>query len=643
MNFDRNGVLVTTSRPKPVLRKAYRTITVDSRDRDPTKYVKVNGGALSSDPGDYVVYFPRPFQKVTRIRLMNAAMLGVTPSDTYIMMQLEGLNRMDETASGADRSGYVDSTFAKILNDRPVVATGAAYTYSTITGITNRTFTTPTLSIGSASAATVTAVAGTSVTYGGFTLPTNLGFTDSLKGSFITLTGFANAFNNGTFQVTGNTTTTVTVTGNAGATTVGASGTITTAATFNLGLTVTSVSSTIVTFTSTQTILGGTVVTIYGFTGAAAAYNGTWAITNPTPSLTFTIPTPAGVVSGASAPTVNSTGFVANVGGNASITAATANSALTNITFTASNTYSVGQNVNVSGYTGLFAPLNGNYVVLSASSAAFTVASTAPIPGGTFQTTGTTQPTCLISASGNGSALTYTFNGAHNINIGQTITVSLPNQSGGIFMTGVVTSVPSSSTLTMASTYNATAFVPPAILVTVNNLQYSYVTTITTSFVTGQYLVISGFTDTPGGVQLAKANTAAQILQSSLSTGTSGTFETTNIIYSTAGLPSTLTAAGTSGTAIISQAIYYNDMSYAPNITYYNPPIGTLDRLHITLRRHLPLSSVTTTNPVNAPITFGPAENTFTFEIEYIDNVFEDVSSFETRLDNADYTPKFQV
>jgi len=190
----------------------------------------------------------------------------------------------------------------------------------------------------------------------------------------------------------------------------------------------------------------------------------------------------------------------------------------------------------------------------------------------------------------------------------------------------------------MASTYNATAFVPPAILVTVNNLQYSYVTTITTSFVTGQYLVISGFTS-PN----TAANAAAQILQSSLSTGTSGTFETTNIVYNTAGLPSTLTAAGTAGTAIISQAIYYNDMSYAPNITYYNPPIGTLDRLHITLRRHLPLSSVTSTNPVNAPITFGPAENTFTFEIEYIDNVFEDVSTFETRLDNADYTPKFQV
>jgi hypothetical protein len=65
--------------------------------------------------------------------------------------------------------------------------------------------------------------------------------------------------------------------------------------------------------------------------------------------------------------------------------------------------------------------------------------------------------------------------------------------------------------------------------------------------------------------------------------------------------------------------------------------------MHITLRRHLPLGSINIMMPANQPITFGPAENSFTFEIEYIDNVFEDVSSFETRLDNADYNPKFQV
>ena len=469
MNYDRNGVLATTSRPKPVLRKCYRVVTVDSRDRDPTKFVKVNGGATVSDPGDYVVYLPRPFQKVTRIRLMNAALLGVQPSDTYIMMQLEGLNRMDECASGADRSGYVDSAFAKILNDRPVVATGAAYTYSTITGITNRTFS------GAASTATIT---------------------------------------------TGNT------------------------------------------------------------------------------------------------------------------TSAVANTLGTVITFTAStNTFVAGQTVTITGYSGAYTVLNGSYVVLSATGTVFVVSSTTPIPAGntTTATTVTVSTSYLSAASGDGTRMLYTFSGGpHNIAVGQTITIAGTTGLTGANMTGIVTSVPSLSTFTMASTANGTATVPSGASVTVNNLQYSYVTTITTSFVTGQYLVISGFTS-PN----AAANAAAQILQSSLSTGTSGTFETTNV--------ATLTAAQTAGTAIISQAIYYNDMSYAPNITYYNPPIGTLDRLHITLRRHLPLSSVTATNPTNAPITFGPAENTFAFEIEYIDNVFEDVSAFETRLDNADYTPKFQV
>ena len=469
MNYDRNGVLATQSRPKPVLRKCYRTVTVDSRDRDPAKYVRVNGGATASDPGDYVVYLPRPFQKVTRIRLMNAAMLGVQPSDTYIMMQLEGLNRMDECASGADRSGYVDSTFAKILNDRPVVATGAAYTYSTITGITNRTFS------GAASTATISV-------------------------------------------------------------------------------------------------------------------------------------------------------------GN--ITSAVANTLGTVITFTASaNTFVAGQTVTITGYSGAYAVLNGSYVVLSGTTTVFVVSSTTPIPAGntTSLSTVTVSTSYLSAVAGDGTRMLYTFSGGpHNIAVGQTITIGGTTGLTGANMTGIVTSVPSSNTFTMASTANGTATVPSTASVTVNNLQYSYVTTITTSFVTGQYLVISGFTS-PN----TAANTAAQILQSSLSTGTSGTFETTNI--------ATLSATNTAGTAIISQAIYYNDMSYAPNITYYNPPIGTLDRLHITLRRHLPLSSVTTTNPVNAPITFGPAENTFTFEIEYIDNVFEDVSTFETRLDNSDYTPKFQV
>jgi len=572
MNYDRNGVLATQSRPKPVLRKCYRVVTVDSRDRDTTKYVKVNGGALVSDPGDYVVYLPRPFQKVTRIRLMNAAMLGVQPSDTYIMMQIEGLNRIDECASGADRAGYVDSTFAKILNDRPVVATGAAYTFSTITGITNRTFV-------SVPATTTIYVNNASVT----------------------------AVNNGT------------------------------ATTFTPG-----------SFSSNPVVGGG--IFVSGFTGGNAVFNGAFIVSSVSAGVSFTVAQtiPGGLSSGSVTATIqslNATAISTTVNTTTpSLNGAQANALLTNITFNAANNYTVGQNVNVTGYTGIWAPLNGSYVILSATPSAtqatgyFTVASTAPVPTTAVTGTPITQLTTLSSVSANGTSMTYTFNGTHNISVGETITVVAPGAPSGATMYGVVTSVPTGSTLTLASTaapFGSTNVTTGA-TVTVNNIQYSYQTQITTSFVTGQYLVITGLTTTG-------ANAAAQILQSSNATGNSGTFETTNIIYSN-GVPSTVTAVtNTSGTAIISQAIYYNDMSYAPNITYYNPPIGTLDRLHITLRRHLPLSSVTTTNPVNAPITFGPAENTFTFEIEYIDNVFEDVSAFETRLDNADYNPKYQV
>jgi hypothetical protein len=84
--------------------------------------------------------------------------------------------------------------------------------------------------------------------------------------------------------------------------------------------------------------------------------------------------------------------------------------------------------------------------------------------------------------------------------------------------------------------------------------------------------------------------------------------------------------------------IYYNDKVDEENITRYTPPIGRLDRFHITLRYH-PSAVVPTvtnnapqTNPNFAPITFGTSEHAFTFELEMLDNGFTDFSSFETRL-----------
>ena len=119
MQFEHNGVRVRQSQPVQQLRKLRKVITIDSRDRDPTKFVKVNGGAATSDPGDYVVYLPRVYENVVSLRLMTAEIRapqtdGFSATDTYILMALEGLNKMDETAEGANRSGNVDSIFAKI-------------------------------------------------------------------------------------------------------------------------------------------------------------------------------------------------------------------------------------------------------------------------------------------------------------------------------------------------------------------------------------------------------------------------------------------------------------------------------------------------------------------------------------------------
>lgn len=118
MQFDRNGVLVRQSQPVKELRTAKKVLTIDSRDRDPTKYVKVNGGASSSDSGDFVVYLPRVYENVVSLRLRAANIAAPSGKFTsnYLLMSIEGMNKMDETATGAQRSGLVDNAFAKISN-----------------------------------------------------------------------------------------------------------------------------------------------------------------------------------------------------------------------------------------------------------------------------------------------------------------------------------------------------------------------------------------------------------------------------------------------------------------------------------------------------------------------------------------------
>jgi hypothetical protein len=99
----------------------------------------------------------------------------------------------------------------------------------------------------------------------------------------------------------------------------------------------------------------------------------------------------------------------------------------------------------------------------------------------------------------------------------------------------------------------------------------------------------------------------------------------------------------TSGSTSNANTIFYNDNVDEENIVRYTPPIGTLDRMHITLKYHAGAASSATVpgdvtgRVLNAPITFGSNENSFTFEIETLDNGFTDFSSFQTRLDAVNY------
>ena len=111
--FDYNGTLVAPSKPVKTLRTVKKMVVVDSGDRDTTKY---------ATNGDFVVYLPRVYENVVSIRLAGAefpasptASSGSLPNPClYYVLDLEGLNKIDECSVGADRSGYPDGMFAKI-------------------------------------------------------------------------------------------------------------------------------------------------------------------------------------------------------------------------------------------------------------------------------------------------------------------------------------------------------------------------------------------------------------------------------------------------------------------------------------------------------------------------------------------------
>jgi hypothetical protein len=136
MQFDYRGTVVNKSTPTPELRTVKKVLHIDSADRDTGIYYT---------NGEFVVYLPRVYEKVVSLRLMSAefpslesamtrsyASGGNAPTATYtadtavvttsnampnyFLVDIDGLNKSDETAVAGNRSQYPDSFYAKIPN-----------------------------------------------------------------------------------------------------------------------------------------------------------------------------------------------------------------------------------------------------------------------------------------------------------------------------------------------------------------------------------------------------------------------------------------------------------------------------------------------------------------------------------------------
>ena len=136
MQFDHRGTIVSKSQSYAELRTVKKVIHVDSGDRDTLLYYT---------NGEFVVYLPRTYENVISLRLMSAEFptldlayahsytngsnisTAVYTNDVhvhvssathyipnYFMVDIDGLNKSDETAVAGNRSQYPDSFFAKI-------------------------------------------------------------------------------------------------------------------------------------------------------------------------------------------------------------------------------------------------------------------------------------------------------------------------------------------------------------------------------------------------------------------------------------------------------------------------------------------------------------------------------------------------
>jgi len=126
--FEYNGTFVSPSNPgKTILKTVKRNLIIDSADRDLVKYPR---------NGEFTVYLPKVYDNIISIRLTaaefpnldNALVFtrstgtgvaitnGGAIAPTYFLMELVGMNKSDECAINANRSGYQDGFFAKIAN-----------------------------------------------------------------------------------------------------------------------------------------------------------------------------------------------------------------------------------------------------------------------------------------------------------------------------------------------------------------------------------------------------------------------------------------------------------------------------------------------------------------------------------------------
>ena len=144
MNFDYRGTIVNKSTPTPELRTVKKVLHVDSADRDTGIYYT---------NGEFVVYLPRVYEKVVSLRLMSAEfptlesgrihsyiygqnnrsatysqdeqfVISENASPNYFLVEIEGLNKCDETAVGGNKSQFPDSFFAKIVTTGSTKAVG---------------------------------------------------------------------------------------------------------------------------------------------------------------------------------------------------------------------------------------------------------------------------------------------------------------------------------------------------------------------------------------------------------------------------------------------------------------------------------------------------------------------------------------